>query len=132
MQRSRRCNSAVEIGRCLPPRALGAFSQQIPSRPREHGHMGELTRVLVVDDERSITDLVAMALKYEGFSVQTAATSRDARRAVMAFRPALIVLDIGLSGATTTSPSPSASRSGWRASGSCCAGTRTAAPAHHG
>src|ERR1700686_1370032 len=58
--------------------------------------MGELIRVLVVDDERSITDLVAMALKYEGFNVQTAATSRDARRAVMDFRPELIVLDIGL------------------------------------
>jgi len=58
--------------------------------------MSELKRVLVVDDERSITDLVAMALKYEGFAVQTAATARDARRSVMEFRPELIVLDIGL------------------------------------
>ena len=56
----------------------------------------QLTRVLVVDDERAITDLVAMALKYEGFAVQTAASARDARRAVMEFRPALIVLDVGL------------------------------------
>ena len=56
----------------------------------------EPTRVLVVDDERSITDLVAMALKYEGFTVHTAATARDARHAVMDFRPALIVLDVGL------------------------------------
>ena len=55
-----------------------------------------LTRVLVVDDERAITDLVAMALKAEGFSVQTAASARDARRAVMEFRPELIVLDVGL------------------------------------
>ena len=58
--------------------------------------VSEPTRVLVVDDERSITDLVAMALKYEGFTVQTAATARDARHAVMDFRPALIVLDVGL------------------------------------
>jgi len=86
----------VEIGRLVPPSALGAVSQQIPRQPGEHGRVGELIRVLVVDDERSITDLVAMALKYEGFSVQTAATSRDARRAVMDFRPELIVLDIGL------------------------------------
>jgi two-component system OmpR family response regulator len=56
----------------------------------------EPVRVLVVDDERSITDLVAMALKYEGFTVQTAATAREARHAVMDFRPALIVLDVGL------------------------------------
>jgi two-component system OmpR family response regulator len=54
------------------------------------------TRVLVVDDERSITDLVAMALKYEGFAAQTAATAREARHAVMDFRPTLIILDVGL------------------------------------
>jgi two-component system OmpR family response regulator len=54
------------------------------------------TRILVVDDERSITDLVAMALKYEGFEARTAATAREARHAVMDYRPALIVLDIGL------------------------------------
>ena len=53
-------------------------------------------RILVVDDERSITDLVSMALKYEGFEVQAAATAKAARHAVMDFRPALIVLDIGL------------------------------------
>ena len=56
----------------------------------------EPVRVLVVDDERAITDLVAMALKYEGFAVATAATAREARTAVMDFRPALIVLDVGL------------------------------------
>ena len=54
------------------------------------------TRVLVVDDERAITDLVGMALRYEGFAVRTAATAKDARHAVMDFRPALIVLDVGL------------------------------------
>jgi two-component system OmpR family response regulator len=49
-----------------------------------------------VDDERAITDLVAMALKYEGFAVATASTAKQARAEVMDFRPALIVLDIGL------------------------------------
>jgi two-component system, OmpR family, response regulator len=58
----------------------------------------DLTRILVVDDERAITDLVAMALKYEGFAVKTAASVREARHTVMDFRPALIVLDIGLPG----------------------------------
>src|SRR5450759_2056230 len=56
----------------------------------------EPVRVLVVDDARAITDLVAIALKYEGFTVATAATAREARTAVMEFRPALIVLDVGL------------------------------------
>jgi two-component system, OmpR family, response regulator len=58
--------------------------------------MEDLTRILVVDDERPITDLVSMALRYEGFAVQTAATARDARAAVMEFRPSLVVLDVGL------------------------------------
>ncbi|MGD0834294.1 MAG: response regulator transcription factor [Candidatus Dormibacteria bacterium] len=58
----------------------------------------EPPRVLVVDDERNITELVAMALRYEGFEVQTAATARQAREAVLERRPSLIVLDIGLPG----------------------------------
>jgi two-component system OmpR family response regulator len=53
-------------------------------------------RVLVVDDESNITDLVAMALRYEGFTVQTAATGRGALEAVTAFAPALVILDIML------------------------------------
>ena len=58
--------------------------------------MNEPVRVLVVDDERPITDLVSMALKYEGFSVSTASTAKQTRTAVMDFRPALIILDVGL------------------------------------
>jgi two-component system, OmpR family, response regulator len=58
--------------------------------------VAERTRVLVVDDESNITDLVATVLRYEGFEVQTAATGRDALSAVRAFRPALVVLDIML------------------------------------
>jgi two-component system OmpR family response regulator len=53
-------------------------------------------RILVVDDEPRITELVAMALRYEGFEVETAGTGRAALRAVEEFRPALIVLDIML------------------------------------
>jgi two-component system, OmpR family, response regulator len=53
-------------------------------------------RVLVVDDESNITDLVAMALRYEGFEVETAGTGQAALRAVESFRPALVILDIML------------------------------------
>jgi two-component system OmpR family response regulator len=53
-------------------------------------------RILVVDDEPRITDLVAMALRYEGFEVQTAATGRAALKMVEEFRPAMIVLDVML------------------------------------
>jgi len=53
-------------------------------------------RVLVVDDEPNITELVAMALRYEGFSVKTAATGRAAITAVSQFSPALVILDVML------------------------------------
>ena len=54
------------------------------------------TRVLVVDDEPSITDLVALALRYEGFQVEKAATGRAALASVGRFKPDLIVLDVML------------------------------------
>jgi two-component system OmpR family response regulator len=53
-------------------------------------------RVLVVDDEPYITDLVSTALRYVGFDVTTAATGRQAMTAAADFRPELIVLDVML------------------------------------
>ena len=53
-------------------------------------------RVLVVDDEAAIADLVATALRYEGFETMTAGDGRAALEAVEAFRPDLVVLDVML------------------------------------
>jgi two-component system OmpR family response regulator len=53
-------------------------------------------RVLVVDDEPNITELVSMALRYEGFSVKTAATGKAALAAVDEFSPAVVILDVML------------------------------------
>src|ERR1700730_10894465 len=60
------------------------------------GSVSQPTRILVVDDERYITDLVEMALKHEGCAVEPAATARAARDAIAKFRPELVVLDVGL------------------------------------
>jgi two-component system OmpR family response regulator len=51
-------------------------------------------RVLVVDDESSITELVSLGLRYEGFEVLSAADGRGALRAVREFEPALVILDV--------------------------------------
>ncbi len=53
-------------------------------------------RVLVVDDEDHITELVAMALGYNGFDVERAASGRAALLAAAGRRPDLIVLDVML------------------------------------
>ena len=58
--------------------------------------MSEQTKVLVVDDEQSITDLVALALRYEQFEVAVAHTGRQALNAVRSFQPDLVVLDVML------------------------------------
>ncbi|MGH9225175.1 MAG: response regulator transcription factor [Acidimicrobiales bacterium] len=54
------------------------------------------TRILVVDDEPNITDLVSTALRYEGFDVEVASDGRSALNAGQTFRPELMVLDVML------------------------------------
>jgi len=50
-------------------------------------------RILVVDDERSIVDAVATALRYEGYDVVEAFSGRDALEEVALNEPDLVVLD---------------------------------------
>jgi len=56
----------------------------------------ETHRILVVDDEANIADVIAMALRFQGFVVETASDGAAALRAVESFRPDLLVLDIML------------------------------------
>ena len=58
--------------------------------------MSESNRVLVVDDEPNIVDVISMALRFQGFTVEAAGTGADALSQVAAFRPDLIVLDVML------------------------------------
>jgi two-component system, OmpR family, response regulator len=53
-------------------------------------------RILVVDDEPNILDVLTMALRFQGFEVETAATGAQALAAAAAFKPQLMVLDIML------------------------------------
>ena len=54
-------------------------------------------RVLVVDDEPNIVDVVAMALRFQGFAVESAGHGRrGARQGRRSFKPQLIVLDVML------------------------------------
>ncbi|MEZ7126893.1 response regulator transcription factor [Nonomuraea sp. AD125B] len=53
-------------------------------------------KVLVVDDEPNIRDLLSEALELNGFAVRTAACGRQALEAVARERPDLLVLDVML------------------------------------
>ena len=57
---------------------------------------GTAIRVLTVDDETSLTELLSMALRYEGWEVSTAGSGLAAVKAAREVRPDAIVLDMML------------------------------------
>ncbi|MFF4405055.1 response regulator transcription factor [Streptomyces sp. NPDC001262] len=57
---------------------------------------GSPVRVLVVDDEASLADLLRLALRYEGWDVHTAPDGAEAVRRAREFRPDAVVLDVML------------------------------------
>ena len=63
---------------------------------RERRVDGTAIRVLVVDDESTLADLLSMALRYEGWEVRTAADGTSAVRGAREFRPDIVVLDVML------------------------------------
>ena len=74
-------------------RAMRTVQQRGPALTRADGSP---VRVLVVDDETTLSELVSMALRYEGWDVRTAADGSSAVRAARDFRPDAVVLDVML------------------------------------
>jgi two-component system OmpR family response regulator len=57
---------------------------------------GSPVRVLVVDDEATLAELVSMALRMEGWDIRSAADGTEAVRIARDFRPDAVVLDVML------------------------------------
>ena len=57
---------------------------------------GSPIRAVVVDDEDSLTDLLSMALRYEGWDVKLASDGQKALSVIREFRPDVVVLDVML------------------------------------
>ena len=57
---------------------------------------GSPVRVLVVDDEAALSELLSMALRYEGWEVCSAGDGAGAVRSARDFRPDAVVLDVML------------------------------------
>ena len=55
-------------------------------------------RLLVVDDEPNIVELLSASLRYAGFEVVTAASGTEAVRRAQEFQPDLLVLDVMMPG----------------------------------
>ena len=57
---------------------------------------GTAIRILTVDDEPSLIELLSMAMRYEGWDVHTASTGTDAVRVAREAQPDALVLDMML------------------------------------
>ena len=68
----------------------------VAPQPRLTRIDGTPIRAVVVDDEDSLTDLLSMALRYEGWDVRVASDGQKALAITREFRPDVIVLDIML------------------------------------
>lgn len=55
-----------------------------------------IATILVVDDEESLTDMVASALRFAGYAVTTEDNGFDALRSVKSQMPDLVVLDVNM------------------------------------
>ncbi|MCY6485247.1 response regulator transcription factor [Clostridium aestuarii] len=51
-------------------------------------------KILVVDDEKSIADLIAYAFKREGYSVETAYNGEEALNKIKNFNPHILIIDV--------------------------------------
>jgi CheY-like chemotaxis protein len=53
-----------------------------------------MSRILIVDDETSVRDLVRIVLEGKGYAVCSAANGKEALEKIQAARPDLVVLDL--------------------------------------
>src|SRR5690349_14633371 len=78
-------------------RDLTASLQTTSTHDADAGRMPE-ARLLVVDDEPNIVELLSASLRFAGFEVETAAGGLEAVDAARSFRPDLLVLDVMMPG----------------------------------
>ncbi|MFT4259932.1 response regulator transcription factor [Microbacterium sp.] len=64
------------------------------STPELHRPDGSALRILAVDDEPMLTDLLSMALRMEGWEVRTASSGLEALQVAREFEPDALVLDV--------------------------------------
>jgi two-component system OmpR family response regulator len=72
----------------------GQAQPDTPQAPRQKSD--SQVRVLVVDDEPSLAELLASVLRYEGWEVRTAADGHTALRVARDFHPDAVILDVML------------------------------------
>ena len=80
------------------PLAAGASLANRPASATNPAAAPATLRVLVVDDNRDAAESLAVLLKLLGVEVQVVSSGRDALEAVSTYKPAVVLLDIGMPG----------------------------------
>lgn len=82
--------ATLQVGANSPRQAV------LGKLPRMYRADGSPIRALLVDDEPALTNLIRMALKYEGWEIDVAHDAADALARYRANTPDVVVLDIML------------------------------------
>ena len=76
---------------------MTALKERVESQISNSDQLSQNTqRILVVDDENSISELIATSLKFVGFDVRTAASGAQALQIAEEFKPHALILDVML------------------------------------
>jgi signal transduction histidine kinase/DNA-binding response OmpR family regulator len=89
--RDRGSEFKIRLPRVAAVPEAGPFAVALPSAPRL-----ESQRILIVDDNRDAAAGIAAVLEIEGHQVRTAGDGEEALAMVAAYRPGVVLLDIGL------------------------------------
>ena len=81
----------------LPITMPARFAKTLTPEDRSVPHLSS-RRVLVVDDNRDAADSLGILLKILGADVQVVHSGEDALRAIASYRPAVVMLDLGMPG----------------------------------
>ena len=76
---------------------MTALKERVQNRSSSSDGQNQNTqRILVVDDENSISELIATSLKFVGFDVRTASSGAQALQIAQEFKPHALILDVML------------------------------------
>ncbi len=76
---------------------MTALKERVESQISNADQLSQNTqRILVVDDENSISELIATSLKFVGFNVRTASSGAQALQIAQEFKPHALILDVML------------------------------------
>jgi CheY-like chemotaxis protein len=90
--------SALTVRLPARQKAIDATPVPTPLQTGVGAATGSASRVLVVDDLAASADTLRTLLEMEGFEVQVASEGQEALRIAQAFKPDVVLLDIGLPG----------------------------------